>query len=111
MNPQQDEAKRLRIQDATLVDGFSQASRDPSLGMPCIAAQTKTLATYPTGAQSFYACSPLAVLGTEVEGGLGTMSLGSSTFYALNLGSAVPPIGSNILVTFVDNRWVFRYDG
>ena len=111
MNLQQDEAKRLRIQDAALVDGFSQAGCDPSSGMPCVVAQTKTFATYPTGAQSFFACSPLTVLGPEVEGGPGTISLGSSTFFALNLGSAVPPVGSNILVTFVDNRWVFRYDG
>ena len=111
MNLPLDEAKRLRIQDATLVDGFSQAGRDPSLGMPCLAAQTKALATYPTGAQTFFACSPLTILGTEVEGGAGTISSGSSTFFALNLGSAVPPVGSNLLVTFVDNRWVFRYDG
>ena len=111
MNTQRDEAKRLRIGESTLVDGFSQSGRDPSLGMPCLAAQTTTIARYPTSSQSFYACSPLTILGPEVEGGSGTTTPGTSKFLALNLGSAVPPVGANLLVTYVDNRWVFRYDG
>ena len=111
MRTQEDEAKRLRIRDVALTDEFSQAGRDPTLGMPCLVAQTKTIATYPTTAQAFYACTPLVVLGPEVEGGPATLNLGSSTFFSLNLGSAVPPVGTNILTTFVDNRWVFRYDG
>ncbi len=111
MITQQDEAKRLRIRDVGLVDGFSQTGRDPSLGMPCVVAQTKTISSYPTSAQQFYACSPLTILGLEVEGGAGTATPGSSTFYALNLGTAVPPLGANVVATFVDSRWVFRYDG
>ena len=111
MKTQQDEAKRLRIRDVNLVDGVSQLGRDPSLGMPCLVGSTKKLTSYPTSAQSYYACSPLTVLGLEVEGGAGTLTLGTSTFFALNLGSAVPPIGANLVATFVDHRWVFRYDG
>ena len=111
MKAQHDEAKRLRIRDAALTDGFSQSGRYPTLGMPCLVAQTKTLASYPTAAQLFYACSPLTVLGPEIEGGPANITAGSSTFFSLNLGSAVPPVGTNILATFVDNRWVFRYDG
>jgi hypothetical protein len=76
MKAQEDEAKRLRIRDAALMDGFSQSGRDPTLGMPCLVAQTKTLSTYPTAAQSFYACSPLTVLGPEVEGGPATVTPG-----------------------------------
>ena len=111
MRPLHDEAKRLRIRDATLSDGFSQTGRDPSLGTVCLVVQTKTVSAYPTGAQSFYACSPLTILGPEVEGGPGALTSGGSTLFALNLGSAIPPIGVNVLATFVDNRWVFRYDG
>lgn len=111
MKIQEDEAKRLRIRAAALIDGFSQAGRDPTLGMPCLLAQTKAITSYPTAAPSFYACSPLAVLGLEVEGGPANLSQGGSTFFSLNLGSAIPPIGTNVLATFVDNRWVFRYDG
>jgi hypothetical protein len=111
MNAQRDDAKRLRVRDATLGNEFSQTGRDPSLGMPCILVQTTTVKTYPTSAQSFYACLPLTVLGAEVEGGAGSITPGSSTFFALNLGSAVPPVGTHILATFVESRWVFRYDG
>jgi hypothetical protein len=111
MKAQEDEAKRLRIRDAALIDGLSQAGRDPTLGMPSLVAQTKTFSSYPTAAQVFYACSPLTVLGTEVEGGPAILTTGSSTFFSLNLGSAIPPVGTNVLATFVDNRWIFRYDG
>jgi hypothetical protein len=111
MKVQQDEAKRLRVRDVGLVDGFSQSGRDPSLGMPCVVAQTKAISSYPTSAQQFYACSPLTILGLEVEGGAGITTPGASTLFALNLGSAVPPLGASVVATFVDNRWVFRYDG
>lgn len=111
MNTSRDDAKRLRGLDATLSVEFSQTGRDPSLGLPCTLAQTTTIKSYPTVAQSFYGCTPLTVLGAEVEGGEGTLTSGSSTFFALNLGATIPPAGTNILVTFVDNRWVFRFDG
>jgi hypothetical protein len=110
MNTQEDDAKRLRISDIALVDGLSQAGRDPSLGMPCVVAQTKKLSSYPKSAQQFYACSPVTILGLEVEGGAGITTSGNSTFFALNLGSAVPPLGTNVVATFADSRWVFRYD-
>jgi hypothetical protein len=111
MSTQADDAIRLRIQDAALSDSLSQVERDPSLGMPCLVAQTRLLSRYPTSAQKFYACSPLSVLGIEVEGGTGNLTAGSSTFFALNLGSAVPPIGTSVIATYVESRWVFRYDG
>ncbi len=111
MTTARDEAKRLRIRDAALVDGAGSRDRDPAFGMPCLVAQTKALATYPTAAQRFYACSPASVLGPEVEGGPGTVAPASATFFALNLGTAIPPVGTNVLATFVDSRWVFRHDG
>lgn len=111
MKTEQDEAMRLRIRDTSVIDGLSRMGQGPSLGMPCLVASTKKISTYPTSAQSFYACSSLTVLGLEFEGGAGSLTSGNSTFFALNLGSAVPPLGANIVATFVDNRWVFRYDG
>jgi hypothetical protein len=111
MNAQRDDTKRLRMRDGNLGVEFSQSGRDPSLGMPCLLVQTTTIKAYPTLAQSFYGCSPLTILGAEVEGGEGVITVGPSTFFALNVGSVVPPTGTNLLATFVDNRWVFRYDG
>ena len=106
-----DEAKRLRARDEALDDDLSRRGRAPSFGSPGIVAQTTTIKTYPTSAQRFYACVPQTVLGAEVEGGAGSFSPGSATFFALNLGTAVPPSGTNVLATFVESRWVFRYDG
>jgi len=111
MSVPQDDAKRLRIRDANFDMEVSQHGRDPSLGMPCLLVQTTSLGAYPSVAQRFYACSPLIVLGPEIEGGAGTITAEPSKFLALNLGSAIPPAGTNLLATFVDNRWVFRYDG
>jgi hypothetical protein len=111
MNAQQDEARRLRVRDAALVDGFGRRDQDRTSGMPCLLAQTEKISSYPTLAQGFYACAPSTLLGSEVEGEAGTVTPGPSTFFALNLGSVAPPIGTNILATFVDSRWVFRFDG
>lgn len=104
------EARRLRIRETTLADDLKRQLSDPSQGSPSHVAQTIVLSSYPTTAQCYYACQPVTVLGTEVEGGLGSTSVLTSTFFCLNLGSAIPPAGTQILATFVGNRWVFRYD-
>ncbi len=109
--PAFDDAQRLRMRDDLLLDDLSRGEPRPSFGSPSLVAQTRTIQTYPTAAQRFYACTPQTVLGKEVEGGAGTLSAGSGTFFALNIGSAVPPVGTSVLATFVESRWVFRFDG
>ena len=52
---------------------------------------------------------PLLLL-HQIEGGTGSLSTQVGRFFALNLGSSIPPTGTNLLVTFVGNRWAFRYD-
>ena len=106
-----DEAKRLRIRADALLDGWNRSDQYRSFGTPSLVAQTKAVQSYPTTAQKFFACVPQTVLGKEVEGGAGTLSPDPATFFALNLGTAIPPVGTFILVTFVESRWVFRYDG
>ena len=106
-----DEAKRLFTRENELSDDVKRRDSDPSLGWPSLLALTTTLSAYPTTAQSYYACQPLTLLGAEVEGGLGSVTAGSSTLFVLNLGSTIPSPGTQILATFVGNRWVFRYDG
>ena len=108
---QDDEAKRLRLLQSDRLDAAGRRDRDFAPGTPSLVARTTTIKTYPAGAQQFYACIPMTVLGPEVEGGAGTLNPGTSTFLALNLGSAIPPTGTAILATYADNRWVFRYDG
>ena len=59
------------VPDGLRVDEAGRLGRDPSFGVPCLLAQTERVASYPTAPGSFYACSPLTVLGPEVEGGPG----------------------------------------
>lgn len=105
-----DELTRLAARDLALLDETKRRDVDPSLSPPSLLARTTTIATYPTAAQVFYACQPLQILGTEVEGAGGLVSVSNSNFFALNLGGTIPPPGTQILTTFVGNRWVFRYD-
>ena len=105
-----DEAERLRIRDDAIAGGLSAAPYLADPGTPCLVAQTTKVSTYPTSAQNFFACSPVVVLGAEVEGARATLTALSPIFYALNLGSAIPPQGTDVVASFVGNRWVFRYD-
>jgi len=106
-----DEATRLRLRDADRDDAATRSALDPGAGSASLLARTKSLSKYPTAAARFFACTPLTVLGPEVEGGIGVVTAGEATFFALNLGSAVPPQGTAVVATFVDGRWVFRHDG
>jgi hypothetical protein len=105
-----DNVRRLFIREAALADEAVRQDSDPPIGAPTLLACTKILSSYPTVAQCFFACQLLILLGAEVEGGSGVVTGVNATFFALNLGSAVPPIGTQVLVTFAGNRWVFRYD-
>jgi hypothetical protein len=105
-----DDAKRLRVRDEAIADILTVVPSPADPGGPCLVAQTVRISTYPTSAQQFFACSPVAVLGAETEGGQATLSAFPATFFALNLGGIVAPVGTYVLVSFVGNRWVFRYD-
>jgi hypothetical protein len=106
-----DEAKRLRVRSDARDDGLTRFDLAAADGAPCLIAQTVAVRSYPTTAASYFGCKPQTILGAEVEGGAATITPDGGVFYALNLGSAIPPAGTMILVTFVGNRWAFRYDG
>jgi hypothetical protein len=110
MTSDADDARRLFVRENILADDVKRGFTDPTLGSPSLLAVTTTLNTYPTTAQCYYACVPQTLLGNEVEGGAGVVTSGGAMFFALNLGSSVPPSGTQVLTTFVGNRWVFRYD-
>ena len=105
-----DNLRRLLIREVALDHEIVRQDSDPPIGAPTVLACTKVLSRYPTVAQSFFACQPLILLGAESEGGSGAVTEVNTTFLALNLGSTVPPVGTEVLVTFTGSRWVFRYD-
>lgn len=110
MTKTQDEAKRLRVRGDSLAADLIRGLPSPGQGAPCLVARTTRVATYPTGARSYFACTPVTVLGTEAEGAVAELTTLAAGFFALNLGGTVPPQGTDVVATFVGNRWVFRYD-
>ena len=86
-------------------------ARHRPTGRPCLVAQTTTVGTYPTAAGSFFACYARSRSSAPRSKGARRSSPRTvATFFALTSASTVPPVGTTILVTFVGNRWVFRYD-
>ena len=107
-----DEARTLRRRYDDLVARIDQRLPLNNTGSSSLLVKTATKTSYPTSAPSFYYCQVQTVTGAEVEGGTGTLSADSGSFvYALNLGSAIPPVGTPLIVTFEPYRWTFRYDG
>jgi hypothetical protein len=103
------ESQRLILADDALRDELSRLKESPDVGSPSLLAQTLSLGSYPTSAMAFFAVTPMGLLGTEAEGSTGVTASAGGTFFALNLGPAIPPVGTQVLVTFVGNRWVFSY--
>jgi hypothetical protein len=88
------------------------ATADDSHGSAAMCAITTTVTTYPTSAGVFYACNPELLSGSESEGATPTFSADTATVvYALNLGMAIPPNGTIVVIHAVGGRWCFRYDG
>jgi hypothetical protein len=81
-------------------------------GSAALCVVTTTVATYPTVAARFYACNPQLLTGAETEGAAATFRADTSTIvYAMNVGTAIPPVNSKIVIHSAGGRWVFRYDG
>jgi hypothetical protein len=74
-----------------------------------LVVKTVTKATYPTAAVAAYAVQLAIPVVVEVEGAVPTFTDITGTFYAINLGTAIPPAGTHLLVELVRGRWVFTY--
>jgi hypothetical protein len=73
---------------------------------------TTTVSSYPASAAEFYACNPELLTGSETEGAVPAFTADSATvIYAINLGTAIPPNGTKLVVHAAGGRWCFRYDG
>ena len=106
----QDDSRRYTTEEQSLSDDIGRRDMSPALSSPSVLAKTTVLTAYPTTAFSYFACLPQSLYGVEQEGATGVVLSGSSSFFALNLGTTVPPVGTLVLATFTGNRWVFRYD-
>ena len=86
-----DEATKLRIRESALTEDSVRWLSDQVGGSPSMVARTVSLGSYPTSPSRYYACIPITVLGSEVQGGSGVLTAEPGTFFALNLGSTDSP--------------------
>lgn len=90
----------------------SAASGDEARGSGALIGITTTVISYPTTAAVMFAIIPQDVNGSEQEGAAASyVPRSDSVTYALNLGTQVPPVGTEIICHAVGGRWCFRYDG
>ncbi len=101
----------IRDRQADAGDDLDRAEVRPSNAGRSDVAITTTETTYPTTAGAWYAVTSQQVDGTEVEGATASFTSTSGVFHAYNLGTAIPPAGTEILIHCTNGKWSFRYDG
>ena len=79
------------------------------LGAPMLVCKTASDGAYPAAAARFFRVVPQSVFGPESEGAAGTLTADGGGFYALNIGSAIPPSGTTVICYSLGSRWVFDY--
>ncbi|WP_435005153.1 hypothetical protein P12x_003047 [Tundrisphaera lichenicola] len=109
MDSEYDDARRLRERQARAEREASSPRGDAGGGAPCLVGQV--LSPVGTDPGAVFKLQAQDLTGDESEGSPGVLDDAGFHFFAINLGSAVPPIGTDVLCTFVSYRWVFRYDG
>jgi hypothetical protein len=102
----------LRDRQTAASDLLDRSTGESQYGSAAMCVITTTVTSYPTAAAEFYACNPELLTGSEAEGASPTFTADTATvIYALNVGSAVPPNGTKLVVHSAGGRWCFRYDG
>lgn len=74
-----------------------------------LVVQTVTVSSYPTSAARFYAVQAVDPTGTESENSTGSYGTPTGTFFAFNLGAAVPTSGTKTRISRSGGVWAFRY--
>jgi hypothetical protein len=106
-----DEARILRERLAELCAALDRIPDALACLPTSLLVQTTTVATYPTVAGRYYACTPVRAGGTEDENQVPSFTTLAGTYYAANLGSAIPPVGTRTVIDLVGDRYVFQYNG
>ena len=102
----------LRDRQTAASDLLDRSTGQDPYGSAAMCVVTTTVTAYPTSAPEFYACNPELLTSSEAEGATPTFTADTATvIYALNLGTAIPPNGTKLVIHAVGGRWAFRYDG
>jgi hypothetical protein len=103
--------RRRHDQMAAAID---RAESPPGSGAESILVKTIAVGTYPTTAKAMYAVVGLKADCDAAEGSTPTFTAAPDAlkFFALNVGTTVPPAGTQpILCDLIDGIWCFRHDG
>jgi hypothetical protein len=102
----------LRGRHGTASSDLDRSTDPDQSGTAAVMAVTVLVHTYPTSAAVFYGAHPVTLTGPVTEGASPVISTDATvTFFALNVGTAIPPAGTLFVGHAVGGRWVFRYDG
>jgi len=106
-----DELRVLRARVAAIEDELARLGPGALPSGLARVVKTISLGSYPTGSTALktYAVRGLDVTGVESEGSTAVTSEDTRHFFAVNLGTSVPPVGTQLIAVSVPNRWVFRY--
>lgn len=104
-----DDLDRLRRRQDEADDAAARHVGLDDSGAPCLVGKTATVTTYPTTAGRFFAVTPHDVTGTESEGSTGTVTATAGRFYALHIGTTIPPVGTTVVCVHLAHRWAFQY--
>ena len=105
-----DNATVMRLRSADAQAAAARNPAEPQDGPAAILVTTTVITTYPTAALAFYAVLQTLVDGSETEGTIPTFTTVGDPFLAVNLGSAVPALGTRVLIRQSAGKWIFRYD-
>ena len=106
------DARILRDRQEAAIAADGRAARFAEDGSVALLVQTKAVGSYPTSANTFFACSPVTIDGPESEGAAASFVADPArTIFAYNLGSRVPPVGARLIAQSCSGRWTFRFEG
>ena len=98
----------LRDRQTAASDRLDRSTGQDPYGSAAMCVITTTVTTYPVSAAEFYACNPELLTGSEAEGATPTFTADIATIiYALNLGTAIPPNGTKLVIHGTGGRWCF----
>lgn len=104
------DARQLRNHTSELAGAVDRAGNTGGAGALIMVVKTFQQVTYPGVANAVYACHPVDVSFPETEGATPTLTVQTNaTIDVLNVGSAVPPIGTLRIAAMIDGFWVFGY--
>ena len=105
----QDEIRRLRLESLSLGEDIGAIDRNQTVAPDRLLITTTTKNTYPTTANAFYFCTAQAITGTPTEGGTATINALSFNLYAYNLGTTIPPVGTQRVAHLTCGTYCFTY--